>query len=769
MRFILGALLASFTATLCSAQTGVHVIKVVPAPVYVEYGTGVFSINASTSIRVAASEDDSLRELANFLVGVLSPAVGADLTIETGIDSPTNSISLVLEQRGAPAAEAYRLESNTARITISSGTYAGLFYGIQTLRQLVLPAGMVPAVVIEDEPRFGYRGMHLDVGRHMFPVSFIKKYIDLLATYKFNRFHWHLTEDQGWRIEILKYPLLTEIGAYRRETAVEKNFEPLGDYIGDGQPYGGFFTQDEIREVVEYARQRHVTIIPEIEMPGHSVAALAAYPELACTPGPFEVSTYWGVRDDIYCPSERTFAFLEDVLTEVMGLFPGEYIHIGGDEAPRVRWEQSTLAQEVMIREGLADEHELQSYFIRRIERFLLDHGRRLIGWDEILEGGLAPEATVMSWRGMAGGIDAARQGHDVIMTPGSHMYFDHYQGSRDLEPLAIGGFSPLEKVYSFEPVPDELSDEEAGHILGAQANVWTEYMKTGDHVEYMVAPRLLALAEVVWSPREARDWEGFVDRLPRQFVLLDEMGINYRVPSVTGLEGDRLTLGNSITVELSTPAGSEAIIRYTLDGSDPDEESNVYDGPFELAIPEGGVVVAGRTTMPSGRTSAVARARFGRTELQPSTDAAAAQLGNGVRYFYYEANGLRTVDGLGTLDPVRTGVTDVIGLADTDRPEGFGYIFEGYLDIPADAVYRFDLTSDDGSRLWIDGQLVVDHDGLHSARTRTGMLGLAAGMHTIKVAFFQAGGGKSLKLAMFEDAEGAEVDVSQRLFHAND
>jgi hexosaminidase len=291
-----------------------------------------------------------------------------------------------------------------------------------------------------------------------------------------NRFHWHLTEDQGWRIEIQKYPRLTEIGAWRKETMVEKNFDP---YVGDGIPYGGFYTQDEVREIVAYAAERHVTVVPEIEMPGHSTAALAAYPELACTEGPFEVSTIWGVKEDIYCPSEETFAFLEDVLAETMELFPSEYIHIGGDEVPKRRWEESELAQEVMRREGLADEHELQSYFIRRIEAFLLAHGRRLIGWDEILEGGLAPEATVMSWRGMEGGIEAARQGHDVIMTPTSHAYFDYYQGPAEEEPLAIGGYLPLKKVYEFEPVPEELTEEEGQHILGAQGNVWTEYIKT--------------------------------------------------------------------------------------------------------------------------------------------------------------------------------------------------------------------------------------------------------------------------------------------------
>jgi hexosaminidase len=424
-------------------------------------------------------------------------------------------------------------------VLLSASTIVGLTHGLQTLRQL-LPAAVertipfpgmhwaIPAVTIDDAPRFSYRGMHLDVGRHFFTVDFIKRYLDLLALYKFNTFHWHLTEDQGWRIEIRKYPRLTSVGAWRKETVVEKNFDP---YIGDRTPYGGFYTQDQVREVVAYAAARSIAVIPEIEMPGHSLAALAAYPELACTPGPFEVGTRWGVFEDIYCPSEQTFAVLEDVLTEVMALFPSRYIHIGGDEAPKTRWKASPIAQEVIRREGLKDEAELQSYFIRRIERFLAGHGRRLIGWDEILEGGLAPEATVMSWRGMDGGIEAAKQGHDVIMTPTSHVYFDHYQGPRETEPFAFGGFTPLEKVYAFEPVPTALSPEEARHVLGAQGNVWTEYMKTSDHVEYMVLPRMIALSEVLWSPAGARDYQRFLQRLRPHLGRLDARGIRYRNP----------------------------------------------------------------------------------------------------------------------------------------------------------------------------------------------------------------------------------------------
>jgi hexosaminidase len=384
----------------------------------------------------------------------------------------------------------------------------------------------VPRVEIRDAPRFAWRGMHLDVGRHFFPVEFVKKYIDLLALHRMNTFHWHLTEDQGWRIEIQRYPRLAEVGGCRAETMVEKNWDP---FVGDGTRHCGYYTQEEVREVVAYAAERHVTVVPEIEMPGHSRAALAAYPELACTEGTFEVATRWGVFEDIYCPSEETFTFLENVLTEVMDLFPSRYIHIGGDEAPKPRWSRSPVAQEIIRREGLADVHELQSWFIRRIQTFLASHGRRLVGWDEILEGGLAPDATVMSWRGMGGGIEAAEQGRDVVMTPSSHVYFDYYQGPEDEEPLAIGGFTPLDTVYAFEPVPEELDPRHAHHVLGAQANVWTEYMKTPDHVEYMALPRMAALAEVVWSPREARDAESFLARLEAHLARLDALDVRYR------------------------------------------------------------------------------------------------------------------------------------------------------------------------------------------------------------------------------------------------
>ncbi len=463
-------------------------------------------------------------ETARAHLGVPPPEGTTVLQVDVGTTAGGTFASGVAV---GPQWELYALEISFDRVLVSAPGRAGAQYALETLRQLIAQASdgvqaALPRGRIEDEPRFAYRGMHLDVGRHFFPPEDIKTYLDLLARYKFNRFHWHLTEDQGWRIEIKRYPELTEISSVRKETILEKNFDP---FVGDGTPHAGFYTQDEVREIVAYAAARNIEVIPEIEMPGHSRAALAAFPELACTEGPFEVSTIWGVHDDIYCPREETFEFLENVLTEVLDLFPSELIHIGGDEAPKKRWEESEVAQAVIRREGLADEDELQSWFIRRIEAFLVSKGRRLIGWDEILEGGLAPQATVMSWRGMEGGIVAANMGHDVVMTPTSHCYFDYYQGDPEAEPLAIGGDLPVEKVYAFEPVPTELSAEAAQHILGAQGNVWTEYIKTWDHVEYMVLPRMLALAEVVWSPPESRDFASFQERAMPHLVALERQG----------------------------------------------------------------------------------------------------------------------------------------------------------------------------------------------------------------------------------------------------
>lgn len=472
--------------------------------------------------------------------------------------------------------EVYSLKITKNLVSIKAKEASGVFRGISTFihHYAIAQASdfRMNECEIIDEPKFSWRGMHLDVCRHFFTVDFIKKYIDLLALYKMNVFHWHLTEDQGWRIEIKKYPKLTEIGAWRNGTMVG----PYSNQYFDTIRYGGFYTQDEIREVVKYATDRHITVVPEIEMPGHALAALASYPEFSCSGGPFEVAKGWGVFDDVFCAKDETFQFLEDVLSEVLELFPSQYIHIGGDECPKTRWKSCEHCQNTIKANQLKDEHELQSYFIRRIEKFLNSKGRKLIGWDEILEGGLAPEATVMSWRGVDGGIAAAKMKHDVVMSPGSHCYFDHYQGDPKHEPLAFGGYTPLEKVYNFNPIPDALSNEEAKYILGGQANVWTEYisgtreyekdnfkeklnfwksnMTPEQHVEYMVLPRLLALSEVLWGTANPSKYDEFLKRvIQHKKNILEPLCYNSS-NSIYEIKMHVFEKDNELYAELSSP-----------------------------------------------------------------------------------------------------------------------------------------------------------------------------------------------------------------------
>lgn len=493
-------------------------------------------------------------------------------------------------------AEHYALEVGQTGATLRASSLPGFIYGIQTLKQL-LPAAVyggeaapsdkweIPCVSIEDAPRFGYRGLHLDVARHFFDTKQVEKVIDMMVVHKLNTLHWHLTEDQGWRIEIKRYPKLTEFGSKRKGTMIEKQWGSC-----DNVPYGGYYTQDEIREVVAYAAARGITVVPEIDLPGHMLAALACYPELGCTGGPYEVETGWGVFEDVLCPGkEKTFEFLENVLTEVMELFPSEYIHIGGDECPKTRWEKCPACQARIKALGLKDddrhsaEHYLQSYVTARIEKFLNEHGRRIIGWDEILEGELAPNATVMSWRGTEGGIYAAKMGHDAIMTPTTYCYLDYCQASDpENEPLNIGGYVPVEKLYSYEPVPDSLVNDYGKYIIGVQANLWTEYIPTNEQLEYMLLPRVAALSEVQWCDRGTREWPRFAQALPHMLQIYDRMGLNYAttVFGVTGLTEKNAETGAEEIV-LSTI--DQTPIHYTLDGSEPTAESPVYTDPIAI------------------------------------------------------------------------------------------------------------------------------------------------------------------------------------------
>nr|WP_294938070.1 family 20 glycosylhydrolase [uncultured Flavobacterium sp.] len=555
-----------------------NALPLIPQPKELINKEGSFILNKGTLILVDKHQSNNEIKLFNQF---LKTNYGYDLITTDNSKSPLNTIMIQVGDEKDITSGAYQLNVTNSQILINAKGNMGVFYAFQTLQQL-LPVEnsavlKIPCVEINDEPKYVWRGMHLDVGRHFFPKEFIKKYIDYLAMYKMNTFHWHLTEDQGWRIEIKKYPKLTEIGAWRKGSMVGH----YNDQKFDDKRYGGFYTQEEIKEIVAYAKERHITIVPEIEMPGHSQAALAAYPELSCTGGPFEVAMQWGVLDDVYCPKEATFEFLQNVLTEVLELFPSKYIHIGGDESPKTRWKSCAHCQALIKKEGLKDEHELQSYFIKRIEKFLNAKGRQIIGWDEILEGGLAPNAAVMSWRGTEGGIAAAKQKHNVVMTPGSHCYFDHYQGEPKNEPVAIGGYTTVEKVYSFEPTPAALSQDEAKYILGAQGNVWTEYMATPEHVEYMIMPRMAALAEVVWGTSDAAKYKDFQNRLMQHFSVYDKKGINYSraIFEVTSKVGPS-DKGNGVAFSLKSANNG---IHYTTDGSNPTHNSKVYSEPISV------------------------------------------------------------------------------------------------------------------------------------------------------------------------------------------
>jgi len=581
----------SFALISCKKEVPTD-ISIIPQPNQLEVFPGKMMIDQST--RIVYDENEESKQVAEYLASAFANfGFHLEQNVFTKNESGKNSILLQINySKNNLSNEGYQLTINEYSVKLTANTAAGLFYGVQSLLQLIpvdvfegenqLTEFEIPCLEITDQPRFPYRGMHLDVCRHFFPVDFIKQYIDLLAMYKFNTFHWHLTEDQGWRIEIKKYPKLTEIAAYRDSTLIGHYGEKIPRY--DGKKYGGFYTQEEIKDIVQYAAERHITIIPEIEMPGHSLAALSAYPELACTPGPFHAATTWGVFDDIYCTKEETFTFLENVLDEVMALFPSKYIHIGGDEAPKSRWENCPVCQANMKKYDLKNENELQSWFNHRIEEYLNENGRQLIGWDEILDGGLSPNATVMSWRGTEGGIAAAKQGHDAIMTPGGYCYFDHYQADPEFQPLAIGGLTTLKKVYSYEPVPEILNDDEAKHILGAQANLWTEYIATPEQAEYMVLPRMAALAEVDWCEPENKDWPDFQRRVNDHFQLYDALGLNYshgsyKIDISSVPDGSSNTLVVSLESEIYNPD-----IRYTTDGSDPKPTSAKYTGSLTLA-----------------------------------------------------------------------------------------------------------------------------------------------------------------------------------------
>ncbi|MFI5453447.1 beta-N-acetylhexosaminidase [Pedobacter sp. UC225_61] len=621
-------LVATLTAIQSFAQTDAN-MGIIPAPVSIKKSTGTFQLDKTVTLISNETANARTADLLNAFI-----VTKGGFALREARSATAEQKSIVLTSVGAEKlpAEGYVINISPTQIKVT-GNGAGLFYAVQSLMQLMPEKKndkiTIQAAEINDYPRFKYRGMHLDVSRHFFPVSFIKKYIDILAMYKLNTFHWHLTDDQGWRIEIKQYPKLTTVGGKRNGTII-------GNYPGtggtDNTEHGGVYTQDEVKQVIAYAAAKYINVIPEIEMPGHASAAIAAYPELSAFPerdtwvgekAPWsgdrkgkQVQQTWGVFDDVFVPTDNTFKFLENVLDEVIALFPSKYIHIGGDECPKEYWKQSAFCQQFIKDNNLKDEHGLQSYFIQRIEKHVNAKGRSIIGWDEILEGGLAPNATVMSWRGEAGGIEAAKQSHNVIMTPGSAgLYFDHKSSTSPDEPLTISGlgsgFSSFQKVYNYDPIPKVLTVEQQKYIIGVQGNVWTEYMETPAKVEYMIFPKIFSLSEIAWSPVARKDIKNFTEeRVPLHLAKLDKTNTNYWVPTPIG-QPEKVVNGENFTIELKAPING-AKIYYTLDNYRPSETAKEYTGSFKVIVPQGQKKTLKTIVItPSGKRSVVTETTF--------------------------------------------------------------------------------------------------------------------------------------------------------------
>ena len=713
-------------------------LNIIPKPNQIECQKGHFTFSNKVFIQNEVANKEFNKSIAIFQK-LFSSKTKIHLKT-TSKERKYKPIILAVNDTLSP--EEYRLRISTDQITVEGGGESGVFYGLMSLFQITEKRGknyIAQSVFITDQPRFQWRGMHLDVSRHFYSIEEVKKILSAMALLKLNVFHWHLTDDQGWRIEIKKYPKLTTIGSKRKET--------LNDHAAnwpetfDGKEESGFYTQEEIKDVVSFAAAHQITIVPEIEMPGHAVAALAGYPQFACTSGPFEVWGKWGVSPEVFCAGkEETYHFIEDILDEVCELFPGEIIHIGGDECPKIRWEHCSDCQQKIIDENLNNTEELQGYFTNRMESYLAAKGKKTVGWDEILDGGVPPRAIIMSWRGEEGGISAAEAGNDVVMAPNAHVYFDHYQ---DLlyEPLAIAGLTRMQEVYDYNPIPKELTSGQE-HVLGAQAQLWTEYIIGNNHLEYMIFPRLLALSETLWTSMSNKDYSSFQKRLSYWYPNLDLLKLNYRVDYPHGYHLINKTLNDEFEVKLSSE-NSAAKIYYTINGFDPDNHALIYDKPLILNMPEDSILKT-IAILPNGKKSKVHKGLFQQVELIDTIQLDDIQ--KGLKYQYYKGE-FKTAAALNAQAKIKTGIISSIRIPDKNDKTFFGIVYSGYVNIPEDNLYTFYLNSDDGSILIIDGQQVIDNDGFHYDLEKSGQIGLKAGYHAIEVKYFQANYGAEVSL----------------------
>lgn len=742
------------------AQNSQQNISIIPAPNFYKLTGDSIWINGKVQVNFK-NKNYSEKELKS--AKILESALNAKA------NSKKSNLKIEFDSsKNLSSKEGYKIEITSNKITIT-GQEEGLFYAVQSLLQL-LPNKIVseiklPCVIIEDSPRYSYRGLHLDVCRHFFSLDVIKDFITQMSSYKLNNFHWHLTDDQGWRIEIKKYPKLTAIGSKRAQTLVGNKFERT-PFFFDGNPYGGFYTQEEIKEVVKFAEDNYVNVIPEIEMPGHASAAVTAYPNLACFPDRnYKVVESWGVFEDVFCAGkEETFTFLEDVLTEVMALFPSKNIHVGGDECPKTRWKICPNCQKRIKDLGLKDEHELQSYFIKRIEKFLNANGRQIFGWDEILEGGLAPNAAVMSWRGESGGIHAAKLKHPVVMTPEGTVYFDYNQGYSPNEPLTVGRLSTLEKVYSYNPTPvDSLSVEEQKYIIGVQANLWSEYLTSPAKLNYMLYPRVLALAEIAWTEPKNKNYVHFIqNQLPYHLEKLELQDRLYKVP--TPFDADETALIASKYILDLKPTIKNGKIFYTIDGYNPDETANWYQNPVTINIPKGEYrIIKTIQISESGKRSSINKIIVRNPDLKPALTIQPKK--NGLKYEYFTGD-FSQIQDLELTKPVSSGILEGKISAEkwkTKLERYIGLKFNGYIFIPETGNYTFSTLSDDGSKLFIDDELIVNNDNIHWANEAYGAVKLEKGFHKLKISYFDLTGGTILNCFIQQEGkEKQEISTSQ-------
>ena len=711
-------------------------INIIPMPQTLVQQDGQFKL--ADGMVIGASTPEA-KTVAEFFADKMMRSTGYKFTV-----ADKGTINLTIDASKEGNDEAYELNVAADGVNVSAKTPQGLFYGMQTFLQL-LPAEIespekvkgiswtAAAVSVKDEPRFHYRGLMIDPCRHFMPVEAIKKQIDVMAMFKINTLHWHLTEDQGWRIEIKKYPKLTEVGSKRID--------------GEGTEYGGFYTQEEVKDIVKYAADRFITVVPELEIPGHELAAIAAYPELSCKGEAITPRVIWGVEDIVMCPGkEEVFKFLEDVIDELVALFPSEYFHIGGDECPKASWKQCPLCQKRITQEGLrgdkkhSPEERLQSYVVRRIEKYLATKGKKIIGWDEILEGGVDPTATIMSWRGEDGGIAAASAGHDVIMTPGpGGMYLDHYQGDYKIEPVAIGGYATLEKTYSYNPVPDTLVVQgKEKFVKGVQANIWSEYLYTEDIRSYMTFPRGIALAEIAWTNLDRKDYKDFERRINNAYVRLDEHDVKYHIPLPQQPKGsyDYLAFTDKASLEFTTTRPCKMV--YTTDGNEPTAKSTEYTAPINFD--DSGVLKIA-SVLPSGKMSKVRTITVEKQELAPATTVEKTEPGLVMKVTDGMYLDMKAFDAAGK-EPIETKVIEDLKELKSYRKTSdsmrgipqYASVAEGYFNVPEDGVY---VLSSEYENVWVDGKLVIDNGGeVKRFSRRDRGVALQKGLHQLKVVF---------------------------------